>query len=399
MISRRGLLPGLLALSVSLPLFAADIEIVNLDGAGEGFNDDTPRQPVGGNPGETLGEQRLIALQYAADILGRRIASTVRILVGARFDSQGCTVTNATLASAGSNQLAVNFPGAKKSDTFYPIALANSLAGRDLDRDGRDITTTFNSDLDDPLRVDCLGGADWYYGLDQQPPEGDVDFLAVATHELVHGVGFETFTDLLTGAFPSGRDEEGRAVGPFPDIYAFHIRDLRIGLTWPEMTREQRQDSANNGPDVVWNGPGTTSTGAPTLTDGTNMGQVQLYAPLLLSEGSSISHWDTAVEPDALMEPFVNPEAPAPVLDGIGLSACLLEDIGWMLINDARCPDQDSAAPPLPDGVAESVPTSGGGGGGGGGCSLAGPGAADPLWPALLLLALAGIAWRARRRG
>ena len=49
---------------------AAMITVVNLDGPNEGFNDPTPVAQVGGNPGTTLGEQRLIAFQYAADAWG-----------------------------------------------------------------------------------------------------------------------------------------------------------------------------------------------------------------------------------------------------------------------------------------------------------------------------------------
>ncbi len=45
---------------------AATFQIVNIDSAGEGFNDNTPAVPVGGNDGTTVGQQRLIAFQYAA---------------------------------------------------------------------------------------------------------------------------------------------------------------------------------------------------------------------------------------------------------------------------------------------------------------------------------------------
>ena len=46
----------------------ARIIIINGDDLGEGFNDPTPAAPVGGNPGTTKGQQRLIAFQYAAEI-------------------------------------------------------------------------------------------------------------------------------------------------------------------------------------------------------------------------------------------------------------------------------------------------------------------------------------------
>ena len=52
----------------ALPAPAAIVTIVNMDGAGEGFNDPTPLAPVGGNTGTTRGAQRLIAFQYAADL-------------------------------------------------------------------------------------------------------------------------------------------------------------------------------------------------------------------------------------------------------------------------------------------------------------------------------------------
>ena len=48
----------------------ATITIVNKNLPGVGFNDPTPVAPVGGNPGTTLGEQRLLAFQHAAGIWG-----------------------------------------------------------------------------------------------------------------------------------------------------------------------------------------------------------------------------------------------------------------------------------------------------------------------------------------
>ena len=49
---------------------AATIVIQNTNGAGVGFNDPTPAAPVGGNPGTTVGAQRLYVFQYAANIWG-----------------------------------------------------------------------------------------------------------------------------------------------------------------------------------------------------------------------------------------------------------------------------------------------------------------------------------------
>jgi hypothetical protein len=66
------LLPLVLSLVAWLPIdaHAATIVIVNVDGANEGFNDPTPVAPIGGNPGATIGAQRLYVFQYAANLWG-----------------------------------------------------------------------------------------------------------------------------------------------------------------------------------------------------------------------------------------------------------------------------------------------------------------------------------------
>src|SRR5438093_1326724 len=65
---------------------AATITIVNGDDPGEGFNDPTPAAPVGGNPGTTVGAQRLYVFQQAARIWGGILPSSVEIRARAKFD-------------------------------------------------------------------------------------------------------------------------------------------------------------------------------------------------------------------------------------------------------------------------------------------------------------------------
>ena len=57
-------------------LAAATITIVNGNAPGVGFNDPTPAVPVGGNPGVTLGQQRLNAFAYAASLWGAELTSS-----------------------------------------------------------------------------------------------------------------------------------------------------------------------------------------------------------------------------------------------------------------------------------------------------------------------------------
>lgn len=400
-LKRRQWLPLIMlaGLFVTAPGYCANINIINLDGANEGLNDPAPRQPVGGNPGTTLGAQRLNVLNYAAALLGDRVVSSVDIQVGAQFDPDTCGSSNANLGAAGANTLIADFKGAPLDNTFYPVALANALSGSDQDS-GRDIDATFNSRLDEG--GNCLGGNNWYYGLDNKPGNNQIDFLATAVHELIHGLGFASFADLPTGEYAP--DNAGK---PVPDIYSSLIFDLTRQRAWTQLSARQRRASAtnsNNGgllgggdgsSNVVWNGR-NQSLEAGSISQGARSGRVQLYAPNPLENGSSISHWNTTVTPNALMEPFAT--GGIDVLHGIGLAACLLSDIGWQLAAGISCPDNNSSPPPL-SAVNGNSGTNGGGstsnngggntsgGGGGGGCALAG-GVTDPLLPLLVLLSL-----------
>src|SRR3954453_13021598 len=96
----------LAALLLAVPAFAtATIVIVNNNASGVGFNDPTPAAPLGGNPATTVGQQRLIAFQYAANIWGSILDSPVTIYTRSPFSPLACTATAATLGSAGAIQV------------------------------------------------------------------------------------------------------------------------------------------------------------------------------------------------------------------------------------------------------------------------------------------------------
>src|SRR5262245_20796798 len=87
----------------------ATITILNGDGPNEGFNGPTPAAPVGGNPGTTIGQQRLIAFQFAADIWSLALDSNVEIVIDAQFNPLSCTATTAILGSAGTIFIFANY--------------------------------------------------------------------------------------------------------------------------------------------------------------------------------------------------------------------------------------------------------------------------------------------------
>jgi hypothetical protein len=235
---------------------AATLTIVNSDGPGEGFNDPTPVAPVGGNPGTTLGEQRLNAFQFAANIWGALLDSPVNIEIRAFFNPLTCTATSAVLGSAGAISVERDFPGALLPGTWYPQALANRLQGVDGGPGNPDIQAQFNSNLNgNPA---CLGGTGWYLGFDDNKGT-NIDLVTVLLHEFGHGLGFQTFYSGATGALFLG----------FPDTYLVNLFDNTTQKAWDEMTDAERLASTINPRQVVWTGSNVTAAVPEFLAPGT----------------------------------------------------------------------------------------------------------------------------------
>ncbi len=246
--SGKHLLGAALALAFATSGQAAvSIVINNLDPAGVGFNDPTPALPVGGNGGLTVGEQRLIAFTYAANIWGATLTSNTPIVINA---------TSAVLGSAGATQVFRDFVGAPFAGTWYSYALANKLLGAEAGTAGTgQIRARFNRNLGTP---GCLTASPWYYGLDSNEPAGAIDFVAVLQHEMAHGLGFQTFTNGSTGAQFNG----------FPSAWDHFLFDATNGVNWVAATAAQRAASAISVNRLVWTGSNVNTALPSVLTVG-----------------------------------------------------------------------------------------------------------------------------------
>jgi hypothetical protein len=260
------------AVAAALLLMAAPatagstVILLNGDAPGVGLNDPTPAAPVAGNTGTTVGQQRIISLQHAADIWGSQLDSPVPIVALVSFGPRTCTPTGAVLASAGPWNAYANFPrvggfpGPVQLNTWHHAALADKRAGFDIEPGQPDLLAIFNINLGAPT---CLAGSGWYYGLDGNEPAALNDLVAVALHEFAHGIGFSQFANLATGANPAD----------LPDVYQTHVLDTTTAKTWDQMTNAERVASAINSRKVVWSGaevtagaPSVLSLGVPRLT-------------------------------------------------------------------------------------------------------------------------------------
>jgi hypothetical protein len=311
---------------------AATITIINQNAPGIGFNDPTPATPVGGNAGATLGQQRLIAFQHAADIWAATLTSNVPIRVGASFVPLSCTDNSAVLGSAGANDIYSDFANAPRPKTWYPSALASKLAGTDMATAGEPhIIARFNSRLG--LFPDCMPGPGFYLGLDNNAGPA-IDLVTVLLHEMAHGLGFQTFTD----------DETGAATQDIASVWDHYLVDNRTERTWAEMTAPERAASAISGRGLSWNGP-TVTAAVP-----------QLLAPrsVLAVSGRVTGNYEVG---DASFGPPLGPTPVAgqlmPVIDqpdGTGLACTPLNDPNALavrgnvaLVSRGTCPFVDKA--------------------------------------------------------
>lgn len=238
---------ALALLALAVPAAATTISIVNLDAPGEGFNDPTAAAPVGGNTGLTVGDQRLIAFNFAATVWENILNSSIEIRIGAQFDPLSCMATSGTLGSAGPWWLWRDYANAPEPGTWFVEAEADMHDGFDHTPGDRDINATFNSDIGQP---GCLETSAWYYGLDGNAPPGEFDLVVVLLHEFAHGLGFLSMVNKTTGELFLG----------FMDIYSSYLFDNTTGLHWDEMTDAQRAASAIDTGNLVWNGPTVTES-------------------------------------------------------------------------------------------------------------------------------------------
>ncbi|MES2743587.1 MAG: PA domain-containing protein [Pseudomonadota bacterium] len=256
-IGHIGRIGALALLCIGLHLGAhaeVTLTIINGNAPGIGFNDPTPVAPVGGNTGVTLGQQRLIAFNYAAALWGAKLTSAVPVRVLATFEPLSCSESSAVLGAAGAWDIFADFPRAPRANTWYPAALAAKLSGSDQSAPADPhIVAYFNSRLG--LAPDCLPSSGFYLGLDNNHGSA-IDLVTVLLHELAHGLGFQNFTDEESGEFYAG----------IPSVWDYFLLDNRLEQQWVNLSAFQRAASSVSGSGLSWSGPQVTAA-VPQVLD------------------------------------------------------------------------------------------------------------------------------------
>ena len=230
------------------------------------------------------------AFQYAVDIWSTLLVSSVPIRIQANWISDAPGL----LGSAGPTSYRYNVDGAQRATAFYPIALAEKIAYRELNTPGEaDIIADFNRNNE------------WYFGTDGLTPKGQTDMVTAVLHELAHGLGFIGFfnvTDI------TGGPNVGQYLATLPSVYDCFIETggaggpIRRLITsqkdFPNNSAELNQQLSGN--DLFLNGPILRQTTAQRL---------RLHAKAQFSRSTSIYHLDEDTYPtgneNSLMTPVL----------------------------------------------------------------------------------------------
>lgn len=213
--------------------------------------------------------------QAAADVWAENYASSTTINIEATWAR---SASYGVLGSARPGSFFQAFVGAPDQTLWYPSALANALAGKDLDPKNPEIVIQINST------------ASWNTRGDGAPRSSEYDLQSVFVHEMGHGLGFlstdsyDTFLGFGTIERPSAYD----AYAQLPD--GQRLSDL------PSPSVELGKALTGT---LLWSGAlGVAANGGVKPV---------LYTPQRYEEGSSISHLDEdsfgSSGPDSVMTP------------------------------------------------------------------------------------------------
>ncbi|NDC13446.1 MAG: RIP metalloprotease, partial [Actinobacteria bacterium] len=197
-------------------------------------------------------------VKLAIDIWAANFTSKIPINVEATWQSD---LDSTVLGSARPGFYFNAFPGAPDDDLWYPSALANALANKDLDAAQPEIYLRLNSKIL------------WYTGVDGNPDQRSYDLKSVVLHEIGHGLGF------LSNAEYDRFFGTGYMFQPTPfDAYV----QLPDGRTFVDFCSRSADLGKAMVSPLVWSGPSGISA------HGNN--KPKLFSPSIYIEGSSITH-------------------------------------------------------------------------------------------------------------
>jgi hypothetical protein len=243
------------------------------------------------------------AFEYAISILSSLLSDDVHFTIRATW---GPLVDQDVLGSTGVNGYSGGkFIDALNPDVYYPVALAEKIAGKSL-----------NTDTEGDLLMSINSKIPWYTGTDGIVPAEKYDLVTVVLHEILHGLGF-------VDSFSASNTVGSYGLNSIPLIYDTFVEDLNGNILINHYENNSAElYTALTGNKVYFNGP---------VLDSANSGsRVRLYAPSTYTPGSSISHQNetTYTGKNGLMTPIL--EKQEAIHSPGEIVMAILGDLGWI---------------------------------------------------------------------
>lgn len=236
-------------------------------------------------------------VQASLDIWAANFRSSVAITVDATWER---SKSENILGSARGGSYFSSFTGAPDPGLWYVSALANALAGKDLDRNNPEIIIQVNSE------------ASWNSRGDGKPTRGEYDLKSVFLHEVGHGLGFSSNDsyELVSGV--------GTLSMPTPFDAYLQTEDGKRLADLPSPSKELGTALTSS---LVWSGAlGIKANGGI---------KPKMFTPLTYEPGSSTSHLDESTFTNAGLDSVMTPRLDSgEVFVGPGpLMLAMMEDL------------------------------------------------------------------------
>ena len=252
-------------------------------------------------------DQAMTAMDYAISILKSILPPDTKLTINASWKKIS---TSGVLGNSRITGFAAGWGiNAEKPFAFYPVALAEKIAGKSL-----------NEDMEGDIELILNSSVSWYLGTDGNTPTQRYDLVTVVLHEICHGLGF--FDSMDT-------DDNGTVgfygVGTIPVIYDTFIENLtekRLTDTLIFTNYTAALLKEFTGGQLYFDGP--------LVNKYLNGTRARIYAPSTWDAGSSISHLDEVrtLPPHTLMTPFI--DLGEAIHDPGQLTFSILGELGWI---------------------------------------------------------------------
>lgn len=248
------------------------------------------------------------AFQAAVDVWQSLLISKVPIKITAVWDA----ISSSTLATSGAKKVYKNFTNVPVKDVWYPSALAEAIAGVNLNGTEADISITVNKNIS------------WSFDTDGTRQAFKYDLMTVILHEIAHGLGFTTSMKL------AGTNETQAQWGieGLPLIYDIFSQ------------RSNGQVLTNT---AIIGNPSTQLKAAITsadvffkISDGPlSKDYPKMYAPTTFRSGGTLSHLDESKYPKGTENSLMSPQIGAAEINHYPGQVILgiLNQVGWGVLN------------------------------------------------------------------